>query len=300
MPNSGMRVDNKLPYLLVAPILVVLCGIILLPVADTMRLSLFDASFLKPGLQAPFVGLGNYRELLRGQLFWRSLWITVKWTAASVILQFSLGFGLALLVNSRIRARNVVRSLFLIPWMLPGALAALMWKWMYHGSIGLLNYVLVKLGVIADVHPWLSDPSTALWSAVLVNVWRGSPFFMVMLLGGLQTVPRELYEAAEIDGAGPLGMFVNVTVPLLRPLMVTLLIFGTVGAFNFLDIIMVLTRGGPANHTMVLSLYAWLSAFFSNRIGFAAAICVLMCAILGAFGLVTLGLRSVRTSRARA
>ncbi|MGE5572758.1 MAG: carbohydrate ABC transporter permease [Bacteroidota bacterium] len=297
MPNSGLRVDKKLPYLLIAPILVVLCGIILFPVADTMRISLFDASFLKPGLRAPFVGLGNYKELLRGRLFWRSLWITLKWTVTSVVFQFGLGLGLALLVNSRIRARNVIRSLFLIPWMLPGALAALMWKWMYHGSIGLLNYVLLELGIIRDVHPWLSDPSTALWSAVLVNVWRGSPFFMVMLLGGLQTVPRELYEAAEIDGAGPLGMFMNVTIPLLRPLMVTLLIFGTVGAFNFLDIIMVLTRGGPANHTMVLSLYAWLSAFFSNRIGFAAAVSVLMCGILGVFGLVTLGPRS---SRARA
>jgi multiple sugar transport system permease protein len=273
---------------LIAPVVVVMSFVIFFPVFDTARLSFFDASFIKPGLDAPFSGFGNYKELLQGELFWRSLGITLKWTAASVVFQFLLGLGLALLVNSKVLGKrtkkNIVRSLFLIPWMLPGALAALMWKWMYHGSIGLLNYVFLKLGIIQHLHPWLADPSTALWSAVLVNVWRGSPFFMIMLFGGLQTIPKDLYEAAVIDGANSLVKFRKITVPLLRPLIITLFIFGTVGAFNFLDIVLVLTRGGPANHTLILPLYAWFSAFFEIRIGFAAATSVLMCAVLGIFG----------------
>ena len=284
--------EKRLPYVLVAPVMVIMCVVVLFPVFDTFRLSFFDATFLKPGLTAPFIWLDNYVEALNARLFWRSLWNTIKWTVTSVVFQFGLGLGLALLVNSNIRGKNVIRSLFLVPWMLPGALAALMWKWMYHGSIGLLNYVFLKVGIINDVHPWLSDPATALWAAVLVNVWRGSPFFMIMLLGGLQTIPTSLYEAASIDGAGIFSKFRHITIPLLKPLIVTMLIYGTVGAFNFMDIILVLTRGGPANHTLVLPLYAWMSAFFDMRIGYAATLSVLMCVVLAAFGLIAYRMRA--------
>jgi multiple sugar transport system permease protein len=274
------------PYYLILPVMLIMGAVIFFPVFDTIRLSFFDATFIKPGLSAPFIWLNNYLEVLKGQLFWQSLWITLKWTTVSVVLQFMLGFALALLVNSNIFGQNMVRSLLLIPWMLPGALAALMWKWIYHGSIGLLNYILLNLGIIATVHPWLADPVTVLWAAVLVNVWRGAPFFMIMMLGGLKTIPKNLYEAATIDGANAFRSFINITIPMLKPLIWTLMIYGTVGAFNFLDIILVLTRGGPANHTMVLPLYSWLSAFTDNRIGIAATISVLICVVLGLFGIV--------------
>ena len=291
MNRISKRFDKKFPYLLLLPVLLVMALIILFPVMDTVRLSLFNASFVKPGLDAPFIGFQNYREALNKPLFWRSFWNTLKWTATSIVFQFALGFLMALLVNQNLYGRNIIRSLFLLPWMLPGALAALMWKWIYHGSIGLLNYILLKTGIISDVRPWLAQPSTALWAAVLVNVWRGSPFFMVMLLGGLQTIPKDLYEAAEIDGANFIRKFTSITVPILRPLIITLFIFGTVGAFNFLDIVLVLTRGGPANHTMILPLYSYLLAFFENRIGYAATVSVLMCLILFLFSTIVFSLR---------
>ncbi|TCL76473.1 carbohydrate ABC transporter membrane protein 1 (CUT1 family) [Hydrogenispora ethanolica] len=294
MNRSATGTARRVSFFLTLPVMMIMVAIVLFPVFDTLRLSFFDASFIKPGLSAPFIWLQNYLEVISGQLFWQSLWITLKWTIVSIILQFALGFSLALLVNSKIYGRNFVRSLFLIPWMLPGALAALMWKWMYHGSIGLLNYILLNLRLISDVHPWLSDPATVLWAAVLVNVWRGAPFFMIMMLGGLQTIPKDLYEAAKIDGANAVRTFASITVPLLKPLISTLLIYGTVGAFNFLDIILVLTRGGPANHTMVLPLYSWLSAFTDNRIGIAATISVLICLVLVLFGIAVSLIKSAK------
>jgi multiple sugar transport system permease protein len=296
MNRVSRRFDRRFPYLLLLPVLLVMVLIIIFPVLDTARLSFFNASFLKPGLDAPFIGLRNYHEALTKPLFWRSFWNTLKWTSTSIIFQFGLGFLMALLVNQNLFGRNLFRSLFLLPWMLPGALAALMWKWIYHGSIGLLNYVFLKVGIISDVRPWLAQPSTALWAAVLVNIWRGSPFFMIMLLGGLQTIPKDLYEAAEIDGANFVRKFINITVPILRPLIITLFIFGTVGAFNFLDIVLVMTRGGPANHTMILPLYSYLLAFFENRIGYAATISVLMCFILFLFSIVVFNLRKKMVS----
>lgn len=288
-----MFIKSRLAYLLIMPVLIIMVLVVLFPVLDTVRLSFFDVSFIKPGLKTPFIGLNNYIKILKGSQYWRSSLITIKWTLSSIVFQFALGFGLALLVNSKIRGRIVIRSLFLIPWMIPGALAAIMWKWMYHGSIGLINYILLKVGIIENSIPWLST-SSALWPAVLVNVWRGSPFFMVILLAGLQTIPKEIYEAAKIDGAGHFKQFTKITIPLMKPIIITLLIFGTVQAFNFLDIVMVLTGGGPANHTLLLPLYAWRLAFFDIQIGYSATVSILMSIFLIIFGLSIFIIKFVR------
>lgn len=268
---------------LLTPVIALMVLVIFFPVLDTIRLSFFNASFVKPGLQAPFIGLENYREALGKPLFWHSLWVTVKWTVGSIVFQFGLGFALALLINQRVRARNTVRSFFIIPWMIPGAIAALMWKWMYHGSIGLVNVMLIKAGIVGDSVPWLADRRTVLAACAIVNVWRGSPFFMVMLYGGLQTIPRTLYEAAAIDGAGGMYRLLHITIPMLMPLIATLVIFGFIQAFNFIDIVLVLTRGGPANHTLTLPIYSWRSAFTDLRISYGATISVLMCLSLVVF-----------------
>ncbi|ADK79874.1 carbohydrate ABC transporter permease [Sediminispirochaeta smaragdinae] len=168
----------------------------------------------------------------------------------------------------------------LVPWMLPGALAAIMWKWLYHGSVGLINQMLLRMHIISAPIPWLASTQFVLISVVLVNVWRGAPFFMVMLFGGLQTIPNELYEAAMIDGAGSFTSFRNITIPLLKPLILTLSLYGFIGAFNFIDIILVLTKGGPAHHTLTLPLYVWQLAFVDMKISYATAVCVLMCLFL--------------------
>jgi multiple sugar transport system permease protein len=295
---SGKIGKRLVPTLFLLPALLVVVAVLVFPVVDTVRLSLFDASFISPGLEAPFTGLGNYVDALTDGLFWESLLITLQWAFGSVILQFLFGLYLALLFKAKSDRSDrgqlvikVLRSLFLIPWMIPGSLAAIIWKWMYHGSIGVINVIFMSLGLIDHTQPWLSDGSTVLWSCLVVNVWRGTPFFMVMLLGGLQTVPKDLYEAATIDGASKPNAFLHVTLPHLRPLIVTLLIFGFMGAFNYLDIILVLTRGGPANHSMILPLYSWMAAFFENRVGYSAAISVLMCVVLAVYGA---GVQAVR------
>ena len=284
--------ENMKSSLFLLPVFLIMAAVIVFPVFDTVRLSFFNASFIKPGLDAPFTGFGNYARALSTEQFWRSFGITLWWAFGSIFFQFALGFYFALLFNAR-AARikhsdlllKILRSLFLIPWMVPGSLAAIIWKWMYHGSVGLVNTVLLALGIIHETKPWLASADTVMWSCMVVNIWRGTPFHLVMLLGGLQTIPRQYYEAAKIDGASAISSFFHITVPYLRSLIITLVIFGFMGAFNFLDIILVLTRGGPANHSLILPLYAWLSAFFENKIGYSASVSVLMCVILAVFGI---------------
>lgn len=291
--NSNMKLQQtskKNMRLFLLPVALIMGAIILFPVLDTFRLSFFDASFIKPGLDSPMIGFGNYIEALNDNQFWSSFKITLNWAFLSVIFQFTLGMYFALLFNTRAGKLKhsdlllrVLRSLFLIPWMVPGSLAAIIWKWMYHGSVGLINHLFLSIGIIDQTIPWLASSETVLWACLVVNIWRGTPFFMVMLLGGLQTVPKHLFEAAKIDGASSVSSFIHVTIPHLRSLIMTLLIFGFMGAFNFLDIILVLTRGGPANHSLILPLYAWLAGFYENRIGYSATISVLMCIILVIF-----------------
>jgi multiple sugar transport system permease protein len=186
MQSSYAGSTNRFAYALIAPVVAIMLLVIVFPVLDTARLSFFNATFIKPGLDAPFIGFKNYFSALNDKLFWRALWITAKWTIASIVFQFALGFGLALLVNCKVRGAKVIRSLYLIPWMLPGALAALMWKWMYHGSIGLLNYVLYNQDLRMSRSPGCRNRKLCSGRAVAGECLGGAPFFMIMLLGGLK------------------------------------------------------------------------------------------------------------------
>jgi len=267
--------------LFLLPIVLIMLTSILIPIVNTVRYSFLDLDFISKGAGS-FSGFRNYGKALSDPVLWKSLFITIRWTVYSIVFQFGLGFALALLLKSKqvLINKTVLRSLFLVPWMLPGALAAIMWKWLYHGSVGLINQMLLRMHIISAPIPWLASTQFVLISVVLVNVWRGAPFFMVMLFGGLQTIPNELYEAAMIDGAGSFTSFRKITVPLLKPLILTLSLYGFIGAFNFIDIILVLTKGGPAHHTLTLPLYVWQLAFVDMKISYATAVCVLMCLFL--------------------
>jgi multiple sugar transport system permease protein len=288
---GDLQMNEKLlkgasPNLYVLFPLVVMTATVLVPMIDTIRMSFYQVSFISPGMDNPFVGLDNYRQVLGGSQFWGALKVTVIWTFFSVLFQFLIGFYAALLLHARQgMISTMAKSLFLIPWMLPGALAAIIWKLMYDGTNGLLNHLLTKAHLISAPQTWLSDPATVLGAAIAVNVWRGVPFFIIMIYGGLQTISKDIYEAARIDGANAVQRFIHLTLPELKPLLVTLLIYQAVGAYNYIDIITALTGGGPANHTMLLTLYAWQQAFAANNVSIAATISTLSCLSLVLIGL---------------
>jgi arabinogalactan oligomer/maltooligosaccharide transport system permease protein len=211
------------------------------------------------------VGLQNYVNVLTGKSgrFWQQFKITLVWTASCVVLHYGLGMGLAVILNREFRGRSLYRVLLIVPWAVPAFVAAFAWRFLYDQQFGLFNAVLKSVGM----HPiaWYDKTSTALFAAITVNVWLGVPFMMVALLGGLQSIPGEVYEAAEIDGATPWQRFVNVTLPGLRPVSMTVILLGTIWTFNMFTVIYLVTGGGPAGTTEILVTGSFRAAFEGIR-----------------------------------
>jgi multiple sugar transport system permease protein len=284
--GRGLRRERWHGYLFIAPTFIFLAGIILLPLADAFWTSLLHIR----GLSAHFVGLTNYLLVLTDPEFWSSLRISLVYTVACVALHLALGFGLALLLNGAGRLRHVLQLGFLVPSMVAPAIGATIWLWLLDPQFGVLNYLLISLGVITKPLIWLGVPNLAFLSVILVDVWRGVPFIMLLLLAGLLAIPGEQYEAASLDGANALEKFRYVTLPNMRALLViasTLDIINTVRQF---DVINVMTAGGPVGATQVLPALIYNTAFRANDFGRAAAVGVLLLALVLAFSTVYVGL----------
>ncbi len=266
--GQGLRRERWLGYLFLLPMLVFLLGIIVFPLGHALVTSLYRET----GVRVRFVGAGNYLRLLDDPAFWNSLRVSALFTTLSVVLHLLLGMPVALFLNQLRRGRTTLRLSFLTPWMVMPVIGAIAWVWLLDPHFGVLNYLLRSAGLIAADKIWLGEPDLALGSVIAVEVWRGFPFVMLILLAGLQTVPKEEYEAASIDGAGALQRFRFVTLPHLRYLLVvatTLDVINTVRAF---DVVAVMTRGGPLNATEVLPVLIYNMAFQANRFGPAAAV----------------------------
>jgi multiple sugar transport system permease protein len=260
-------------YLFVIPSFVVLTLVTVYPLIYVFWLSLnkrflvFDTS--------TFVGLGNYGTLLGDGRFFSSLKNTVYFTVTSVTLELVLGMCVALVLNSAIKARGALRAVVLVPWVIPTVVSAKMWEWLYNADFGLLNYLLgVKIN-------WLGSTMWAMNAAVFMDVWKTTPFVALLLTAGLQVIPRELYHAARVDGAGPFFIFRNITLPLLMPIIIVVLLFRTIDAFRVFDAIYVLTGGGPANSTETLSIYAYKVLFQTLQFGYGSAISMMVFLCVG-------------------
>lgn len=251
-------------------VVVLLMGV---PLATVVADSFTDRSFTRP--TATFVGLENYADVLGGSLFWQTLVRTLLWTGASVALQIAIGLAFALLLNQRFSGRGALRGLFLLPWVTPVVVVALIWKWMLNDLYGVINNLLGAVNPAWGDLAWFSDKSLALVTVIGVNVWRGVPFTMIILLAGLQSVPRELVEAAAVDGAGRLRTFATVTLPHLRGILLTVALIFTMFNFNNFDLVYLGTRGGPADRTMILPVKTYDVAFNGLQIGEAGAWAVL-------------------------
>jgi multiple sugar transport system permease protein len=213
-----------------------------------------------------FVGLENYLFLLRDGRFWNALGNTAYFTVLSVTLEMALGLSIAVLLNRSFKLKGAARAAVLVPWAVPTVVSARMWEWMYNTDFGILNYIAgTKIN-------WLGSPSLAMNAAVFMDVWKTTPFVVILLTAGLQVIPADLYRAARIDGAGGWQIFRRITLPLLKPVIIVVLAFRTLDAFRVFDAIYVLTGGGPANSTETLSIYAYKVLFQTLQFGYGSAL----------------------------
>jgi ABC-type sugar transport system permease subunit len=266
--------DWHMGFLFVLPIVVLVLALVAYPFCYAIYLSM-TRKFV--GMPAVFVGFENYVRLASDGFFLRAVWNSVIFTFGSVVFKLILGTAMALVLTSNIRFRSVFTGILLVPWVAPTVVSALNFLWIYDGSLGVLNYLLVKVfRILPQGVGWLSEAGTAMASVIFVNIWRGFPFFGISFLAGMKAIPGELYEAASVDGANALQRFCYVTLPSLRNIMIIVILLSTIWTFNDFGIVYILTKGGPGGATMVLPVFTYEMAFGAQRLGDAIAVALYM------------------------
>lgn len=285
------RKNTWIAYMFLTPVLIVMALLVCYPLIQGITYSFTNMSqynmgsvFAKPTWE--FVGFKNYIDLFSSfvkpeSIFRDVVMQTMIWTFVNVFFHFVLGLILALLLHRNIRGRGLYRMLLIVPWAVPSFIAAFAWTWMYNQTYGVFNIVLQKLG-FAPI-PWLGDSFWAMVAVILVNVWAGIPFMMMTLLGGLQSIPQSLYEAARVDGASAWRQFWTITLPLLKPVASTATVLGVIWTFNMFNIIYLVTRGGPVRSTEILVTYAYREGFMNWNFGMASTYGVVILSFLMAF-----------------
>jgi multiple sugar transport system permease protein len=287
----GALVESRevLGWALVTPALALLLVFLAYPFLLGLWLSLADSRIADPGR---FVGLENFRYLVGDAVFRLAVFNTLLYAGVAVALKFVLGFALALLVNRQFWGKRFVRAAMLLPWIVPTSLSALVFYWIYDSQFSVLTWALRALGLVSRPINYLGDPDLARASLIAANVWRGVPFFAIGLLAGLQTVPRELYEAAQMDGAGRWAQFRFVTWPLVLPVSVVVTVFSTIMTVGDFQLIWIVTKGGPANATHLFGTLAYQRAIQGGFLGEGAAVAVFVLPVLVAC--VALAYRTLR------
>lgn len=266
--------DWRLGFLFVLPIVVLVLALVAYPFCYAIYLSM-TRKFV--GMPPVFVGFENYVRLASDGFFQRAVWNSVIFTFGSVIFKLVLGMAMALVLTSKIRFRNLLTGILLVPWVAPTVVSALNFLWIYDGSLGVLNYMLVKVfGILPQGVGWLSEAGTAMAAVIFVNIWRGFPFFGISFLAGMKAIPGELYEAASVDGANAFQRFIHVTLPGLRNIVIIVVLLSTIWTFNDFAIVYILTKGGPGGATMVLPVFTYELAFGAQRLGDAIAVALYM------------------------
>jgi multiple sugar transport system permease protein len=262
--------------LFVLPAIIVLALLVVYPLAYTGLLSVSDD-------QGHYVGAANYAAVINARVTTTALWNTVYYVGASIVLQIGLGTLAGILLNQRFRGRAFVRSLTVIPWVIPGIVAATTWAWMFHTEFGIINYMLASAHVIDAPVGWLTGRNTVMPALIAINAWKLFPFVAVMVLAGLQAVPNELYESARIDGASFWQEVRHVMLPQLRAVLIAITLLLVIWGLNAITIIYTITRGGPANRTLITPIQIFRYAFEQFQFNQAAALSVLFFAVTVAF-----------------
>jgi multiple sugar transport system permease protein len=281
-------VRNWNAYLFLTPGLLLFSVFTLFALGFAFYLTFHEWSIIQP--DKPFVGLDNYRDILDDERFRRSVYNTVYFTGASVPLTMTVGLVVALLLNQPLRARGLLRVMYFLPVVTPFVVVAIIWKWLYNGDFGLFNYYLLKAKVIDEPLLWLADKNLAMPSIILMSVWSGVGFSMVVYLAALQAVPEELYDAAKVDGAGAWHRLRHVTIPMLRPATLFLMVMGIIGSFQIFTQIFVMTQGGPVDRTTTMMFYIYEAAFKFYQMGYASTLAYALFVMLFAFTLMQIRL----------
>jgi multiple sugar transport system permease protein len=273
--------DGMFAFVLVLPGLALLVAVVAYPLLTALVTAFFKQSLVVPGRE--FVGFQNIIDVLQGDFF-KLLGQTMVFTLGTTIAPFVIGFAIALALNTRIRGAKVLRGLMLIPWLVPGVVVSFLWMWIFNANYGVANAVLGLFGIEAQA--WLAQPQTAMFAVIVAKTWQSFPWIMVMLLAGLQTVPQELHEAAEMDGAGTIRRFFSITVPQLKGIIGLVLLLEFIWNFQHFDIIYVLTGGGPAGSTQTFATAVYETAFRGFDLGHAGALGLLWLILLMALVVV--------------
>lgn len=282
--------DAAEPWFYSAPVLLLIIAVMLVPLLLGLSYAFRDIQLLNP-FSGAFVGLKHFKALAQDDAFYRALRNTLWWTGASVFLQFAFGLVLALLLDKPFPGRGLAQALVFLPWAVPTFLAGLNWAWLFNPVIGPLPHWMAALGILSAPDNILADPHLAMWGPIIANVWWGIPFFAITLLAALQAIPRDLYEAAAIDGATPLQRFMSITLPFLAPTIAITILLRTVWIANFADLIIVMTNGGPADRTQIVASYIFTQAFRRLDFGYASAIALVLLALLLAYSMLIVVIR---------
>ena len=260
-------------WIMLIPALLVFGLVFIYPIARAFWLSWFTEN-LGTQLQPVFSGLSNYQRMLGDGRFWQSLWNTSVFTLASVFLELLLGLGVALVLNKSFFGRGIVRTTAIIPWALPTAVMGLAWAWIFNDQYGVVNDLLLRLGLIETGINWLGTPGLAMIALIVADVWKTTPFISIILLAGLQSISEDLYEAHRLDGANPWQSFRQITLPLLMPQILIALLFRFAQSFGVFDLVQVMTGGGPAGSTETVSIYIYSTVMRYLDFGYGAALVV--------------------------
>ncbi|OUC16029.1 MAG: sugar ABC transporter permease [Alkalinema sp. CACIAM 70d] len=271
--------ERRIGWLLLAPALLLLTLVFAYPILRAIGQSLFTQN-LGTELQPQFSGLANYARMAVDSRFWQSLSNSAGFTIVSVAIELILGMGIALLLNQSFCGRGIVRTIAILPWALPTALIALAWTWIFNDQFGIVNDLLMRMGIMRQEMNWLGDPTLAMVALIVADVWKTTPFISILLLAGLQSIPGDLYEAHAIDGASPWQSFWAITLPLLMPQILIAALFRFAQAFGIFDLVTVMTGGGPGGATEMVSLYVYATIMRYLDFGYGSALVVVTFLIL--------------------
>ncbi len=288
-----VRID-LLPYLLVAPAILIVALVALYPALYALAISTTDANLLRLD-SSKAIGLGNYAKAWDDEIFTVSLWQTLRWVIVNAGGQLLLALPVALFLNTAFRGRGLVRAAILVPWVIPGAVVAIIWRYVVDANYGVLNDILLRLGVIAETIAWIGEPLPSFVVISTATIWAGFPFFAVTLLAALQVIPEDLYEAARIDGASTWQRFTSVTVPLLLPTILLLLLLRTIWLAHSVDLIFLMSNGGPGYNNYTVAVYSFILTWSQLQLGYPSAM-VIMLSIVLLIGSVVY-IRSIERSR---
>ncbi len=268
------RQMSRYPVAWLLPVLVFVIVFTVYPFAYAVYNSLFQILLVLP--TTPFVGIKNYIDVVSSPYFLEALGNTLTFTLISAPITIIIALGVARLLLTRFVGRGVIRAVVLLPWAIPGSVSGILWLWIFHGQFGVLNMVLWKLGIIESYIPWLTEPNLARFAVIVAHVWTQIPFAGVLLMAALTTINQELYEAAEVDGAGPFRRLIHVTIPQIKGMLMVAFIYELIIGITTYDVVYSMTGGGPGGATTLLSYYIWAESFKMLHFGRGAALGVIM------------------------